>query len=166
MGTTSGARRWGWRGRDSWGTSGPHRRPPDDRNRSATRASPPTQRPGQLWLYRVGRPEVRYNEWMRKRLISLAAVGPLSAFAPSAIAHAPGTDGGPADRGCAPVIDARYYVGASGRVSCGLARRIAAASIRGRRFTRWNCTGRRTSFGHCHGRGVRRGSMVHWAAND
>ena len=84
----------------------------------------------------------------------------------SARADMPGTDGGPADRGCAPVIDRRYYVGASGRVSCGLARRVAAASIRGRSLSRWRCTGRRTGFGHCHGHGVRRDSTVHWAVND
>lgn len=103
---------------------------------------------------------------MRTRLVPIVVFAALASFPAGAQAHMPGTDGGPADRGCSPVINARYYVGASGRVSCGLARRIAAASIRGRRFSRWSCTGRRTGFGQCHGRGARRGSVVHWAVND
>jgi len=81
----------------------------------------------------------------------------------TAAADAPGTDGGPADRGCAPVLSSRYYVGASGRVSCGLARRVAARSIRGRRARGWRCTGAGSGFGHCH---KSRGRKVHWAVND
>jgi hypothetical protein len=33
------------------------------------------------------------------------------------------------------------------------------------RFERWRCTGKGTRFGHCHGRGIRRGGIVHWFAD-
>jgi hypothetical protein len=84
-----------------------------------------------------------------------------------ASAHLPGTDGGPAQRGCAPVIDARYYVGAT-KVSCRVARKVARGVIQGRAFSRWGCTFARPGrgFGHCHGHGPRRGAIVHWAVND
>lgn len=93
----------------------------------------------------------------------LAAASALALSVGSAQANAPGTDGGPADRGCAPIISKRYYVGASGRVTCGLARRVAARSIRGRSARGWRCTGVRSGFGHCHKSG---GRKVHWAVND
>lgn len=81
-------------------------------------------------------------------------------------AHAPGTDGGPANRGCKPIESGRIYVGAT-RVSCSIARQVAAGVRSGKSFERWKCTwssGR--VFGHCHGRGIRKGAVVHWAAND
>ena len=87
-------------------------------------------------------------------------------FAPVAQAHMPGTDGGPAQRGCQPIGSGATYVGAT-RVSCTIAREVAAGVKRGQRFERWSCTwsaGR--AFGHCHGRGIRRGGIVHWAVND
>jgi hypothetical protein len=90
----------------------------------------------------------------------------LATLPSTAAGHDPGTDGGPADRGCKPVINARYYVGASGRVSCRIARIVARGSIRGQSFERWRCTGVGAGFGHCHGRGIRRGSIVHWSVND
>jgi hypothetical protein len=99
-------------------------------------------------------------------LALLAALAVVLSVSGPAQGHAPGTDGGPADRGCRPVLGARFYVGASGRVSCRIARQVASGSIRGQRFERWRCTGVGRSFGHCHGRGIRRGSMVHWAVND
>ena len=84
----------------------------------------------------------------------------------AAVAHMPGSDGGPAQKGCEPVLNSRFYVGAT-KVDCGRARVIARAQIRsGRSFYYWNCTGRGSSFGHCHGTGRWRGSMVHWAVND
>jgi hypothetical protein len=97
-----------------------------------------------------------------------ALLGTLAALAvpASAAAHMPGTDGGPAQRGCQPVNDFGTYVGAT-RVSCSLARQVAAGVTRGQSFARWRCTwsaGR--GFGHCHGRGIRRGAIVHWAVND
>jgi hypothetical protein len=76
--------------------------------------------------------------------------------------HLPGTDGGPAQRGCKPVISGRYYVGAT-RVSCRKARKVAARSIRGAYLSAWSCTGVGTGFGHCHRSG---GRIVHWAVND
>ena len=84
----------------------------------------------------------------------------------SAAAHMRGTDGGPAERGCSPVNNGRTYVGAT-RVSCRIARIVVAGVTRGQSFERWRCTwsaGR--AFGHCHGRGIRRGAIVHWAVND
>jgi len=42
---------------------------------------------------------------------------------------------------------------------------VAAGSTNGRRFERWRCTGVGKGFGHCHGRGIRRGGIVHWAVN-
>ena len=102
----------------------------------------------------------------RARLIAAALCAAALAAPAAAGAHMPGTDGGPADRGCAPVNNARTYVGAT-RVSCRIARQVAAGVTNGGRFARWHCTwspGR--AFGHCHGRGIRRGGIVHWAVND
>src|SRR5688500_9808640 len=85
---------------------------------------------------------------------------------PAVEAHMPGTDGGPAQRGCAPVNGGSTYVGAT-RVKCRIAREVVRGVKAGQSFTRWRCTwsvGR--AFGHCHGRGVRRGGIVHWAVND
>jgi hypothetical protein len=102
---------------------------------------------------------------MRAPAVATAAVTALLAGAIPAVAHDPGTDGGPARRGCLPINNARIYVGAT-RVSCSIARQVAAGSLRGQRFERWRCTGLRAGFGHCHGRGIRRGAIVHWAVND
>jgi hypothetical protein len=68
-------------------------------------------------------------------LVTLAAL----AVPASAAAHMPGTDGGPAQRGCQPVNDFGTYVGAT-RVSCSLARQVAAGVTRGQSFARWRCT--------------------------
>lgn len=95
----------------------------------------------------------------------LASTVAVLACAVPAGAHDPGTDGGPAQRGCAPVMNQTVYVGAT-RVSCTIARTVAASSVRGQRFERWRCTGVGNSFGHCHGRGIRSGAIVHWAVND
>lgn len=85
-----------------------------------------------------------------------------------AAAHLPGTDGGPADRGCRPVIHRQFYVGASGGVGCWVARHVASSVIRGHHPRYWRCTYLRPSrgFGHCHGRGPLLGWTVHWAVND
>jgi hypothetical protein len=45
-------------------------------------------------------------------------------------ADLPGTDGGPADRGCAPVLNGAYYVGAT-NMACSNARRVATKAIQG-----------------------------------
>lgn len=102
---------------------------------------------------------------MLARTVQAAVVVALTASS-TAMAHMPRTDGGPADRGCAPVLNASIYVGVSGGGSCSIARTVARGSVQGQRFERWRCTGRRSNFGHCHGRGIRRGQTVHWAAND
>jgi hypothetical protein len=103
----------------------------------------------------------------RAGVIALAAL--LLVLVPSgAGAHDPGTYGGPADRLCRPVLGRSISVGAT-RVSCRTARRVAARRVRdGRTFKRWRCPGTRkgSAFGHCHGKGSRRGAIVHWGVND
>jgi hypothetical protein len=101
----------------------------------------------------------------RHGMAALAAAAVL-ALASAAQAHMPGTDGGPAQRGCAPVHGRATYVGAT-RVSCAIAREVVVGVKAGRHFSRWRCTwSTRRAFGHCHGRGIRRGGIVHWAVND
>jgi hypothetical protein len=101
-----------------------------------------------------------------RALIVLASVLALSGTG-AAWAHRPGSDGGAAQRSCGALSGVSRFgpvgVGAT-RTSCRIARQVAAGSVRGRRFSRWRCTGMRTRFGHCHGRGVRRGAVVHWFA--
>jgi hypothetical protein len=80
-------------------------------------------------------------------------------------ADLPGSDGGPAERGCAPVLNDAYYVGAT-NMACSNARRVATKAIQGDdQDSKWKCTGVGTSFGHCHGRDQRRGKIAHWASN-
>lgn len=98
-----------------------------------------------------------------KRILVFCVFG-LLALPAGAEAHRPWSDGGAADRGCEKAVHGAYYVGVSGRVGCGRARAIARAQIRmGRTFELWNCSGRGSSFGHCHGKGKWRGSTIHWA---
>src|SRR3712207_6338672 len=101
-----------------------------------------------------------------RTLLGALAVAAALALPAAALAHMPQSDGGPADRGCRPVNSGRTYVGAT-RGSCRIARQVVTGVKRGQRFERWRCTwspGR--AFGHCHGRGIRRGGIVHWAVND
>jgi hypothetical protein len=82
------------------------------------------------------------------------------------VAHAdyPGTDGGPAEKGCKPVRGGMIYVGAT-NMSCDTARIVARKASKGGSPSLWRCTGRGTSFGHCHGQWWRRGRTAHWASN-
>jgi hypothetical protein len=96
---------------------------------------------------------------------ALLATTALLFAAASSSAHRPHTDGGPADRGCVPIRGGATYVGAT-RVSCRIARKVATGTLNGRRLSHWACARPPRSFGHCHGRGIRRGAMVHWAVND
>ena len=100
-------------------------------------------------------------------LIAAMGVVLLGAGVPMALGHGFG-DGGPADRGCKPVLGGSHYVGASGKVKCFKARRIASRAIRGNAPDRdfWSCSGVGFTFGHCHGKGRWKGSKVHWAVND
>jgi hypothetical protein len=103
-----------------------------------------------------------------RRALLLAVVTTLLATAVPAAAHAPGSYGGPADRLCGAAAGRLVTVGAT-RVSCRIARRVASGVVRsGRRFARWRCPGARegSAYGHCHGRGPRRGAIVHWGLND
>lgn len=104
---------------------------------------------------------------MRRLAVLLIAIWACALLAGTASAHAPGSDGGFTGRGCRPLHGVSQYgpVGVTAyRVSCRLARRVARGSVRGQSFERWRCTGKRTSFGHCHGRGIRRGAGVGWYA--
>jgi hypothetical protein len=99
------------------------------------------------------------------RNLTLLALTLVVALPGAAGAHRPHTDGGPADRGCAPIFAGRTYVGAT-NVACRIARPVARGTLNGRAFRRWACAQPPRAFGHCHGRGIRRGAMVHWAVND
>ena len=95
------------------------------------------------------------------------AIAALAATVTPSLAHGPGTDGGIRGRACGPISGVSQYgpVGVTARgVSCSLARQVAAGSVKGTSFERWRCTGKRTRFGHCHGRGIRRGAAVGWYA--
>jgi hypothetical protein len=98
-------------------------------------------------------------------MLALLVTTVLLLEAGSAGAHRPHTDGGPADRGCVAIRGGATYVGAT-RVSCRAARKVVRGTLNGRRFSRWAYARPAGSFGHCHGRGIRRGAMVHWAVND
>lgn len=95
------------------------------------------------------------------------AIAVVATAATPSLAHDAGTDGGSKGRACGPVSGVSEYgsVGVTARgVSCSVAREVAAGSVRGRRYERWRCTGKRTRFGHCHGEGIRRGGAVGWYA--
>jgi hypothetical protein len=101
------------------------------------------------------------------RLIG-AVIAALLLVTPTAGAHDPGTYGGPAKKLCRPVLGKSISVGAT-KVSCRTARRVAARRVRdGASFRRWRCPGTRkgSGYGHCHGKGSRRGAIVHWGLND
>lgn len=102
-----------------------------------------------------------------RRLVAVSSVAALLAVAPAAPGHAPSSDGGGGDKSCRGLPNASPFgpvgVGAT-KVRCRVARRVARESVRGRRVSGWACTGRATRFGHCHGRGARRGKSVHWYA--
>lgn len=99
--------------------------------------------------------------------LALALVLMLLVPATVALAHEPNSDGGAPGKGCGPVQNVSRYgpVGVSAKgVGCTLAREVASGSVKGKRFERWRCTGLKTRFGHCHGRGVRAGAQVSWYA--
>lgn len=110
-------------------------------------------------LQRLGQPA-----WPRVAGLSVCLAVMLGSTSPAS-ADRPHTDGGPAERGCAPIFQGATYVGAT-NVSCRVARKVGRGVINGRFFKRWACARPVGSFGHCHGRGVRRGAVVHWAVND
>jgi hypothetical protein len=104
---------------------------------------------------------------MRLRHLLPAVLAALCLAAPAS-AHEPGTYGGPSDRVCGTAAKKMIVVGAT-RVSCRVARRVAGGLVRdGRRGASWRCPGARkgSGYGHCHGRGERRGAIVHWGLND
>ena len=101
------------------------------------------------------------------KLACLVLALALLCFGAGASAHRPGSDGGTAKKDCGVIRDVSEFgdvgVGAT-RVKCRIARKVARGSVRGESFTRWRCSGQNTRFGHCHGRGVREGGIVHWYA--
>jgi hypothetical protein len=101
-------------------------------------------------------------------VLPVALVALLLAVPAAASADDPGTYGGPAVRLCGPAAGKRITVGAT-RVACRVARRVAAGVVLdGKPYRRWRCPGAHegSAYGHCHGRGSRRGSIVHWGLND
>ena len=95
-----------------------------------------------------------------KRVMTLLMATAL--LATNAEAHLPGTDGGPAEKGCRSV-EGVSYVGAT-KISCRKARNLVRQAQRGPSHVNdhWSCTGERTSYGHCHNKDSRR-KMAHWA---
>lgn len=69
-------------------------------------------------------------------------------------------------RDCNTIRGGAIFVGASGKVGCPQARKVAARSVRGEELDGWNCTGVGTPFGKCNGKGKLDGSTVIWAVND
>jgi hypothetical protein len=82
----------------------------------------------------------------------------------TAFAHPWTPENGPA-RDCRTVLDGAVYVGAT-KMGCEKARRVAKRALRGNEPDGWRCTGVGTPFGHCHGKGPRRGKIAYWAVND
>jgi hypothetical protein len=108
---------------------------------------------------------VGYTIDMRRTAIAaliLAAALPVSAHG-----HLPGSDGGAAGKSCGVLRGVSEFgpvgVGAT-KMRCRVARRVARRSVRGESVQGWRCTGKGSRFGHCHGRGARRGKIAHWYA--
>lgn len=102
---------------------------------------------------------------MRRVLFILLAAALLLPAA-AALAHRPGTDGGRAARGCAPVFGPSIYVGVSG-VSCAAGRPVVERAIRHPlvHIPGWSCTSDdKHTTGHCHRIGT--GGIVHWTPGD
>jgi hypothetical protein len=101
------------------------------------------------------------------RRILLVVLVAAAAVPAAANGHMPNSDGGPADKGCGVLRGVSSFgpvgVGAT-KMRCRVARRVARRSVRGESVAGWRCTGKGTRFGHCHGRGSRRGKIVHWFA--
>ena len=101
---------------------------------------------------------------MRVLLILVIAIATLPA---TAAGHRPGTDGGGGEKGCGTLVGVSQFgpvgVGAT-NMRCKVARRVARSSVRDQTVEGWRCTGKGTRFGHCHGRGARRGKTAHWFA--
>lgn len=97
-------------------------------------------------------------------LLLLVAASTLPA---AAAGHRPGTDGGGGEKGCGVLRGVSEFgpvgVGATD-MRCFRARRVARRAVRGETVDGWGCTGKGTRFGHCHGRGTRRGKTAHWFA--
>ena len=100
----------------------------------------------------------------RVLLMLVIAVAVLPA---TATGHRPGSDGGGGEKGCGTLRAVSEFgpvgVGAT-NMRCRVARRLARSSVRGETVEGWRCTGSGTRFGHCHGRGARRGKTAHWFA--
>ncbi len=101
---------------------------------------------------------------IRVLLILVIAVATLPA---TATGHRPGSDGGGGKKSCGTLRGVSQFgpvgVGAT-NMRCPVARRVARRSVRDETVEGWRCTGKGTRFGHCHGRGARRGKIAHWFA--
>jgi hypothetical protein len=107
-----------------------------------------------------------YTATMCRRVLLLLVIA-IAALPASATGHRPGSDGGPAGKDCGIIRGVSEFgpvgVGAT-RMRCRVARSVARRSVRGESVEGWGCTGKGTRFGHCHGRGARRGKIAHWFA--
>jgi hypothetical protein len=101
------------------------------------------------------------------RRVLLILVIAVAALPATATGHDPGSDGGGGEKGCGTLSGVSEFgpvgVGATS-MRCKVARRVARRSVRGETVEGWRCTGKGTRFGHCHGRGARRGKTAHWFA--
>ncbi len=101
------------------------------------------------------------------RRIALLILVLAAALPAAATGHLPNSDGGAAEKGCGVLRGVSEFgpvgVGAT-KMRCGVARSVARRSVRGETVEGWRCTGKGTRFGHCHGRGARRGKIAHWFA--
>ena len=102
-----------------------------------------------------------------RRIALIILVIVVAAVPATATGHRPGSDGGAADKGCGVLRGVSEFgpvgVGAT-KMRCRVARSVARRSVRGEAVEGWGCTGKGTRFGHCHGRGARRGKIAHWFA--
>jgi hypothetical protein len=103
---------------------------------------------------------------MFRRVLLILAIA-VAALPATAAGHLPGSDGGGGEKGCGTLRGVSEFgpvgVGAT-NMRCRVARRVARHSVRGETVEGWRCTGKGTRFGHCHGRGARRGKTAHWFA--
>jgi hypothetical protein len=106
-----------------------------------------------------------YNTAMRR--IALLLLVTAAILPAGAAGHRPGSDGGGGEKSCGILRGVSEFgpvgVGAT-NMRCRRARGVARRSARGETVDGWRCTGRGTRFGHCHGRGARRGKTAHWFA--
>ncbi len=129
----------------------------------------PLERPGSWPAFRQpARFPLEVDDMLKRLAMPVGLFCALLMLPGTAGAHAPGTYGGDAKPLCGPALGGSLSVAAT-RVSCRTAWRVATRRVRdGKTFKRWRCRGTQagSAFGHCHGKGPKRGAIVHWGVND